>query len=117
LLATFVSNVASVDAGAGSVGTTSAFPGGYAYGGNWSARGSSDGVGAGFAVLYPDGSVNFIYFGGNGALGASPQSVLQQSNTTTVGDEVQMTNFGGSFAVSLYSSAEHLTRMVASSCQ
>ena len=117
LLATFVSNVAVVDAGIGSVGTTNAFPGGYGYGGSWSARGSSDGVGAGFAVLYPDGSVNFIYFGGNGALGASPQSVLQQSNPATVGDEVQMTNFGGSFAMSLYSSAEHLTRMVASSCQ
>jgi hypothetical protein len=117
LLATFVSNVAPVDAGTASVGTTVAFPGGYAYGGSWNARGSSDGIGAGFAVLYPDGSVNFIYFGGTGALGASPQSVLQQSSTASAGDEVQMTNYGGSFAVSLYSSGEHLTRMVASSCQ
>jgi len=117
LLATFLSNVAPVDAGTVPVGTTLAFPGGFGYGGSWSARGSSDGVGAGFAVLYPDGSVNFVYFGGNGAVGASPQSVLQQASTASAGDEVQMTNFGGSFAVSLYSSGEHLTRMVTSSCQ
>jgi hypothetical protein len=117
LLATFVSNSAPVDAGTVAVGSTVAFPGGFGYGGNWSARGSSDGIGAGFAVLYPDGSVNFIYFGGNGVLGASPQSVLQQASTAAAGDEVQMTNYGGNFAVSLYSSGEHLTRMVASSCQ
>jgi hypothetical protein len=117
LLATVVSNIAPIDAGTVAVSATVAFPGGFGYGGSWSARGSSDGVGAGFAVLYPDGSVNFIYFGGNGALGASPQSVLQQASTASAGDEVQMTNYGGSFAVSLYSSGEHLTRMVASGCQ
>ena len=117
LLGTFVSNVVPVDAGTVPVGSTVAFPGGYGYGGNWCARGSSDGVGAGFAVLYPDGSVNFIYFNGNGALATSPQSILEQANTASVGDEVQMTNFGGNFAASLYSSAEHLTRVVVSSCQ
>jgi len=117
LLATFLSNSAPVDAGTVPVGATRAFPGGYAYGGNWSARGSSDGVGAGFALLYPDGSVSFIYFNASGDIGTSPQAVLQQTGTASGGDEVQMTNFGGSFVVSLYSSGEHLTRMVASSCQ
>ena len=117
LLATFLSNSAPVDAGTVPVGATRAFPGGYAYGGSWSARGSSDGVGAGFAVLYPDGSVSFIYFNASGDIGTSPQAVLQQTGTASAGDEVQITNFGGSFVVSLYSSGEHLTRMVGSSCQ
>jgi hypothetical protein len=117
LLATFISDGAPADAGTVPVGTPSAFPGGYAYGGSWSIRGSSDGVGAGFAALYPNGSVSFIYFNQNGVLATSPQSVIEQANTASPGDEVQMTSFGGNFAVSLYSSAEHLTRVVASSCQ
>ena len=116
LLATFVSSSPSVDAGV-PVGSTYAFPGGYPYPSPWGTRGSSDGTGAGFAVLYPDGSVSFLYFSGDGSGHASPQSVLTQANAATGGDEVQITNFGGNFAVSLYSSAEHLTRVVASSCQ
>ena len=31
-------------------------------------------------------------------------------------DEVAITEFGGSFGISLYSAAEHLTRMAASGC-
>jgi len=117
LLATFVSNSASGDAGVVPVGATYAFTGGYAYLGPWAASGSSDGIGAGFAVLYPDGSVSFLFFSGDGSTRTSPQAVLQQVNAASGGDETHITNFGGNFAVSLYSSAEHLTRVVASSCQ
>jgi hypothetical protein len=118
LLATFVSNSASGDAGI-PVGTPYAFPGGSSYNntGGLSARGSSDGTGAGFAVLYPDGSVTFLYFGENGAPRGTPQTVLYQTNAAGPQDEVQVTNFGGTFAASLYSSAEHLTRLVATTCR
>ena len=116
LLATFVSNVPPVDAGV-PIGVTYSFPGGYPYQSPWGSRGSGDGTGAGFAVLYPDGSVSFLYFSGDGSTHASPQSVLTQANRATGADEVHITNFGGNFAVSLYSGAEHLTRVVASSCQ
>jgi hypothetical protein len=69
-------------------------------------------------VLYPDGSVSFLYFSGDGSTRTSPQAVLQQVNPASGGDEVNLTNnYGGTFAVSLYSSAEHLTRMLASTCQ
>jgi hypothetical protein len=125
LLATFVSNSGSGDAGvSGSgdagmapIGATYAFPGGYAFGGYWSAGGSSDGTGAGFAVLYPDGSVSFLYFSGDGSTHPSPQAVLTQANGAANGDEARITNFAGNFAVSLYSSAEHLTRLAASGCR
>jgi hypothetical protein len=125
LLATFASNAGSSDAGvSGSgdagvapIGATYSFPGGYAYAGHWSAGGSSDGTGAGFAVLYPDGSVSFLYFGGDGSTHLSPQTVLQQAGAAAAADEAHITNFAGNFAVSLYSSAEHLTRMVASGCR
>ena len=125
LLATFVSNSGSGDAGVSgsgdagmaSIGTPYAFTGGYAFPGYWSAGGSSDGTGAGFAVLYPDGSVSFLYFSGDGSTHLSPQTVFTQANAATNGDEAHITNFAGNFAVSLYSSAEHLTRMAASGCR
>jgi hypothetical protein len=117
LLATFVSNSASGDAGA-PVGATHAFPGGPAYVGPWSVRGSSDGTGAGFAVHYYNGSVSFLYFGGDGSPRGTPQTVLYQQEPTTAGDEVLVTNFGGTFAVSLYSNTEHSTQVIASTtCQ
>jgi len=126
LLSTYVSSSGVGDAGVSDggdiattpVGATHAYTGGYAFSGVWGARGSSDGIGAGFAVLYPDGSVSFLYFSGDGSTRTSPQAVLQQANAASGGDEVNLTNnYGGTFAVSLYSSSEHLTRMVASSCQ
>jgi hypothetical protein len=125
LLATFVSNSGSGDAGvSGSgdagmapIGATYAFTGGYAFPGFWSAGGSSDGTGAGFAVLYPDGSVSFLYFSGDGSTHPSPQAVFTQAHEAGNGDEARITNFAGNFAVSLYSSAEHLTRMAASGCR
>jgi hypothetical protein len=125
LLATFVSNSGSGDAGvSGSgdagmapIGATYAFTGGYAFAGYWSAGGSSDGTGVGFALLYPDGSVSFLYFSGDGSTHLSPQMVFTQANAAANGDEAHITNFAGNFAVSLYSSAEHLTRMAASGCR
>jgi hypothetical protein len=115
LVATYVSHSASGDAGV-PVGATHAFSGGAAFNLYWGTCGSSDGTGAGFAVLY-DGSVSFLYFGEDGSPRGSPQTVLYQMNRTSVGDQVQVTNFGGTFAVSLYSTIEHLTRVVASTCQ
>jgi hypothetical protein len=117
LLATFVSNSAAGDAGV-PVGATYSFPGGPAYGGVWSVRGSSDGTGAGFAVHYPNGSVSFLYFGGDGSPRGAPQTVLYQQEPTAAYDEVLVTNFGGAFAVSLYSNSEHSTQVIASTtCQ
>ncbi len=81
LLATFVSNSASGDAGV-PVGATHAFPGGQAYAGPWSVRGSSDGTGAGFAIHYPNGSVSFLYFGADGSPRGTPQTVLYQQEPT-----------------------------------
>jgi hypothetical protein len=116
LLATYVSNSPSGDAGV-PVGATYAFLGGFAYNSAWSTRGSSDGTGAGFAALYPDGSVSFLYFSGDGSMHGNPQTVLQQTGTAGGGDEAHITSFAGKFAVSLYSSAEHLTRVITSTCQ
>jgi hypothetical protein len=117
LLATFVSNSASGDAGV-PVGATYAFPGGRAYAGPWSVRGSSDGTGAGFAVHYPNGSVSFLYFGADGSPRGTPQTVLYQQEPTGTDDEVLVTNFGGTFAVSLFSGVEHSTQVIASTtCQ
>ena len=116
LLATYVSNSPSGDAGV-PVGATYAFLGGYVYNSAWSTRGSSDGTGAGFAALYPDGSVSFLYFSGDGSMHGNPQTVLQQTNTASDRDEAHLTSFAGKFAVSLYSSGEHLTRVITSTCQ
>ena len=116
LVATFVSNSASGDAGV-PVGTTYAFPGGHAPQSLLTLGGATDGTGAGFAVLYPNGSVSFLYFGADGSPRGNPQTVLYQTNPTGDGDEVQVTNFGGTFAVSLYSTIEHSTQVVATTCQ
>jgi hypothetical protein len=116
LLATYVSNSPSGDAGV-PVGATYAFLGGFACNSAWSTRGSSDGTGAGFAALYPDGSVSFLYFSGDGSMHGNPQTVLQQTGTAGSSDEAHLTSFAGKFAVSLYSSGEHLTRVITSSCQ
>jgi hypothetical protein len=116
LLATYVSNAASGDAGV-PVGATYAFPGGPPPRDILALGGSSDGAGAGFGVLYPNGSVSFLYFGADGSPRGNPQTVLYQANPTGDGDEVQVTNFGGTFAVSLYSTIKHSTQVVATTCQ
>jgi hypothetical protein len=116
LLATYVSNSASGDAGV-PVGATYSFVGGFAYRSMGGTRGSSDGNGAGFAALYPDGSVTFLYFSADGSIHGNPQTILQQVNGASDGDEAHITSFAGKFAVSLYSSTEHLTRVITSTCQ
>jgi hypothetical protein len=117
LLTTYVSNSASGDAGV-PIGATHAFPGGQAHAGPWDVRGSSDGTGAGFAVHYPNGSVSFLYFGADGSPRGTPQTVLYQQEPAAPFDEVLVTNFGGTFAVSLYSNTEHSTQVIASTnCQ
>jgi hypothetical protein len=116
LVATYLSNSASGDAGV-PIGATYAFLGGYTYQSAKSTRGSSAGTGAGFAALYPDGSVTFLYFSADGSIHGNPQTVLQQMNNAGGGDETHITSFGGKFAVSLYSSTEHLTRVITSTCQ
>ncbi|HMC93991.1 MAG TPA: hypothetical protein VKO16_04390, partial [Polyangia bacterium] len=72
--------------------------------------------GAGFAILHSDGSQNFLYVPGDGSKPANPQPIIQQQNPAGVSDKGHIMNFGGSFALSLYSDAEHLTRVSATSC-
>ena len=74
--------------------------------------GGSGGVGA--VLLYTDGA-HFIYVNADGITHVGPTTVI--SHAFVDGDEVAITEFGGSFGISLYSSAEHLTRMAASGCQ
>ena len=82
----------------------------------YAVRGTSDGKGAGFAILYPDGSQSFLYVAGDGAKPANPQPIIQQQHPASPYDEGHIMNFGGSFALSLYSSAEGLTRVSSTSC-
>ena len=113
--------LATVFSTSGTPGSTFSFPGGYAYGGGdgsnvTTVRGTSDGTGAGFAILHSDGSQNFLYVPGDGSKPANPQPIIQQQNPAGVSDKGHIMNFGGSFALSLYSDAEHLTRVSATSC-
>jgi hypothetical protein len=117
LLATYVPNSTSGDAGVVPLGATYTFLGRDV---NTTCpigqtSGSTDGTGAGFAILYPSG-VSFLYFGEDGSPRGQEQTVLYEAKVTG-GEEVQVTNFGGTFTVSLYSDGEHLTRVVASTCQ
>jgi len=118
LLATYVPNSTSGDAGVVPLGATYTFLGRDVGTTCPIGRtcGSSDGTGAGFAILYPNGSVSFLYFGEDGSPRGQEQTVLYELKIAG-GDEVQVTNFGGTFAVSLYSGGEHLTRVVAMTCQ
>jgi len=74
--------------------------------------GGAGGVGA--VLLYTDGA-HFIYVNADGVTHVGPTTVI--SHAFGGGDEVAITEFGGSFGVSLYSEAEHLTRMAASGCR
>lgn len=74
--------------------------------------GGAGGVGA--VLLYTDGA-HFIYVNADGVTHVGPTTVI--SHAFGGGDEVAITEFGGSFGVSLYSYAEHLTRMAASGCK
>jgi hypothetical protein len=79
--------------------------------------GGPGGVGA--VLLYADGA-DFIYVNADGVTHVGPTTVISHAFGAPGGrageDEVAITEFGGSFGVSLYSAAEHLTRMAASGC-
>jgi hypothetical protein len=82
------------------------------------ARAISDGTGGaggvGLALLYPSG-VSFAYVNADGVGHQGPISVF--AHTYGAGDEVSMTNFAGSFVVSLYNASANLTQVAASGCQ
>ena len=112
-LATFVS---TPGADGGVVGTTVALPGLAAYNQQNGARSSSDALGAGFALLTADGKAAFAYFTDDGSKHLGPSQIIQQMNASTPSDEVHLMNLNGSYAISLFSNAEHLTRMSVSGC-
>jgi hypothetical protein len=70
--------------------------------------------GVGLALLYDDG-VAFAYVNADGLTHVGPASVMAHSRAG--GDRINISNFAGSFAVSLYSVSEHKTRVAASACQ
>jgi hypothetical protein len=115
VVATFVSPT-------GTVGATYSFPGGPAVASNAAARAASDGTGAGFVLLDPSGSANFVYITGDGSTHLGPQTILQEANVPAAGDLVSISSLPGAagsagrFGVGLYSRAEHLTRMAVSGC-
>ena len=86
------------------------------------ARAINDDVGGaggvGLAILYSDG-LAFAYVNADGLTRVGPASVISHAygSTTTTSDYINISNFAGSFALSLYSINEQKTRVVASSCQ
>ncbi len=70
--------------------------------------------GVGVALLYAD-AVSFAYVNAGGATYVAPSSVI--AHTYAAGDQINITTFGGSFGVSLYSAATQSTQMAASGCQ
>jgi hypothetical protein len=69
--------------------------------------------GVGLDLLYPNG-VSFAYVNADGVGHQGPNSVF--AHTAASGDYTSMTNFGGSFVVSLYIAANHQTQIAASGC-
>jgi hypothetical protein len=82
------------------------------------ARALNDDVGGaggvGLALLYSDG-VAFAYVNADGLTHVGPASVM--AHTYNGSDRINISNFAGSFAVSLYAAGEHRTHVAASSCQ
>jgi hypothetical protein len=73
--------------------------------------------GVGLAILYDDG-VAFAYVNPDGVSHVGPASVIAHTYVGGAnGDYLNIANFGGSFAVSLFSKTDHSTQVVASSCQ
>jgi hypothetical protein len=70
--------------------------------------------GVGLALLYNDG-VAFAYVNADGQTHVGPASIM--AHTRAGGDRINISNFAGSFAVSLYSANEQKTRVAASACQ
>jgi hypothetical protein len=69
--------------------------------------------GVGLALLYNDG-VAFAYVSADGLTHVGPGTVISHSRAT--GDYMNITNFAGSFGVSLYSANAHSTQMAATGC-
>jgi len=71
--------------------------------------------GVGVALLYANG-VSFAYINADGVTHTNPQSVLTPMYPYQTLDLVHISQFGGSFVVSDYSSAENRTYLAASGC-
>jgi len=71
--------------------------------------------GAGIALMYTNG-VSFAYINADGVTHTAPQSVLSPLHTYQSGDLEHIAQFGGSFVISDYSSAENRTYIAASGC-
>jgi hypothetical protein len=69
--------------------------------------------GVGLALFYDDG-VAFAYVNADGLTHVGPGTAIPHSYST--GDYINITNFAGSFGVSLYSAAAHSTQMAATGC-
>jgi hypothetical protein len=69
--------------------------------------------GVGVALLYAT-EVSFAYINADGLTHLGPSSVLP--HTYVDGDLMNITNFDGSFGVSLYSATDHSTQLAASGC-
>jgi hypothetical protein len=73
--------------------------------------------GVGLAILYNDG-VAFAYVNADGLSHVGPASIIAHTYVGgDLGDYLNIANFAGSFAVSLFSKTAHSTQVVASSCQ
>jgi len=81
------------------------------------ARAINDDVGGksgvGVAILFSDG-VAFAYVNADGLTHVGPTDLF--AHTLANPDYINITNYGGSFGVSLYTSATHATQMAASGC-
>jgi hypothetical protein len=69
--------------------------------------------GVGVALLYANGA-SFAYVNADGLSHVPPSSVI--AHTYAADDLINLSNFAGSFGLSLYSSAAHSTQMAASGC-
>jgi hypothetical protein len=104
---------------AGDAGDAGAFPG-FQFPGTKTAvyaRAMNDDVGGvggvGAAFLFSDG-VDFAYVNADGVTHVGPSSLI--SHTYAGGDIIHVNNTGGSFGVSLFSTAAHSTQVMASGC-
>ncbi len=70
--------------------------------------------GVGVALLYANG-LSFAYVNADGVTHVGPTSVI--AHTYAAYDQINITNFKGSFGLSLYSAATQSTQMAASGCQ
>jgi hypothetical protein len=106
---------ALLDGGGGSDFKTFSFTGAMrATAGRAIADGPGGAGGVGIALLYPNG-VSYAYVDANGVGHEGPTTLF--AHTVLGSDEVAMTNFAGSFVVSLYDSTAHSTQAAASGCQ